>query len=53
MRLFVRYRLQKKKKMYIQGVNNVRAHFKKVITLIIFAVEIISKKNLKKVNQYF
>ena len=38
---------------HIQGVHKVRVHFKKIITLIVFAIEIICKKDLKEENQYF
>ena len=37
----------------IQGVHKVRVHFKKIITLIVFAIEIICKKDLKEENRYF
>ena len=37
----------------IQGVHKVRVHFKKIITLIVFAIEIICKKDLKVENRYF
>ena len=36
-----------------QGVHKVRVHFKKIITLIVFAIEIICKKDLKEENRYF
>ena len=39
--------------IYIQGVHKVRVHFKKIITLIVFAIEIICKKDLKEENRYF
>ena len=39
--------------MLIQGVHKVRVHFKKIITLIVFAIEIICKKDLKEENRYF
>ena len=35
------------------GVHKVRVHFKKIITLIVFAIEIICKKDLKEENRYF
>ena len=38
---------------YTQGVHKVRVHFKKIITLIVFAIEIICKKDLKEENRYF
>ena len=38
---------------HIQGVHKVRVHFKKIITLIVFAIEIICKKDLKEENRYF
>ena len=37
----------------VQGVHKVRVHFKKIITLIVFAIEIICKKDLKEENRYF
>ena len=37
----------------IQGVHKVSVHFKKIITLIVFAIEIICKKDLKEENRYF
>ena len=37
----------------IQGVHKVRVHFKKIIILIVFAIEIICKKDLKEENRYF
>ena len=40
-------------KAHIQGVHKVRVHFKKIITLIVFAIEIICKKDLKEENRYF
>ena len=38
---------------HIPGVHKVRVHFKKIITLIVFAIEIICKKDLKEENRYF
>ena len=35
---------------FIQGVHKVGEHFKKYITFIVFATEIICKKDLKEVN---
>ena len=37
----------------VQGVHKVRVHLKKIITLIVFAIEIICKKELKEENRYF
>ena len=37
----------------IQGVHKASAHFKRIIILIVFAIEIICKKDLKEENQYF
>ena len=37
----------------LQGVHKVRVHFKKIITLIVFAIEIICEKDLKEENRYF
>ena len=37
----------------VQGVHKVRVHFKKIMTLIVFAIKIICKKDLKEENRYF
>ena len=37
----------------IQGVHKASVHFRRIIILIIFAIEIICKKDLKEENRYF
>ena len=37
----------------LQGIHKVRVHFKKTVTLIVFAIEIICKKDLIEENRYF